>query len=289
MSKDGTVREVGVRDRGLPVDERRAWLLDHLGAHGSASVAELSELFGVSTVTVRTDLQALAESRLVRRTHGGAVLLPTGSRAEAGADPDRPGRPDPAVVTERPTPGPRDAREARAIAAAAAELVSSGDTLLLDGGLTALWLARALLRRRDLRSLTICTNDLDLAVELRPAVPRFTVVLAGGSVSAGGTLVEPLVGPALERIRGDLCFLGCAGVDAAGGVTGTDLGHAAVWQRYRTGAGRAVLLAPGSAVGHRDRVLLAGVEDLDLLVTARSAGPALDGLRNAGLQVVVVD
>lgn len=277
-------------DRGLPVDERRAWLLDHLGAHGSASVAELSEMFGVSTVTVRTDLQALAESRLVRRTHGGAVLLPGGSGTAVGAAAYRAATAETKVVTVRPPPGPRDAREARAIAAAAAELVSSGDALLVDGGLTAVWLARALLRRRDLRSLTICTNDLDLAVELRPAVPRFTVVMAGGSVSAaGGTLVEPLVGPALERIRGDLCFLSCAGVDAAGGVTGIDLGHAAVWQRYRTGASRAVLLAPGSAVGHRDRVLLAGVEDLDLLVTARSAGPALDALRDAGLQVVVVD
>lgn len=272
--------------RGLSLDERRAWLLDHLGAHGSASVVELSELFGVSAVTVRADLQALATSRLLRRTHGGAVLLPAGSRvaAESAAT-----RTDDAGTTAGTGPGPRDARDARAVADAAAALVSSGDSLLLDGSLAALWLVRALLRRRDLRSLTICTNDLDLAVELRSAVPRFTVVLAGGSLpaSGGGTLVEPMLGPALGRIRADLCFLGCTGVSVSG-ITGPDLGHAAVWQRYLSGSRRRVLLAPAGALGRRDRVLLAGIEDVDLLITAGPGGAAVDRLRDAGLHVVTV-
>ena len=276
--------------RGLPPDERRAWLLDHLDAHGSARVTELSEMFGVSTVTVRTDLQALAASRLVRRTHGGAVLLPTGSRGAADSAATRRASTGTQDESRRLPPAPRDARDARSVAGAAAALVSSGDALLLDGGPAAIWLVRALVRRRDLRSLTICTNDLDLAVELRPAVPRFSVVLAGGSLPAtGGTLVDPLLGPALDRIRADVCFLGCAGVDSVGGITGTDLGHAAVWQRYLAGSRRRVLLAPASAVGRRDHVVLAGIEDIDLLVTAGPPGPALTALRDAGLHVVSVD
>jgi DeoR family transcriptional regulator, aga operon transcriptional repressor len=204
----------------------------------------------------------------------------------------------PARPPERPPPVPAparasagEAREGRSIGAAAAELVSPGDALLLDGGPVSTWLVRALIRRRDLRRLTVCTNDLDVAAELRPAVPRFSVLVAGGAIGAGGgTLVGPLIGPALERIRADLCFLGCVGVDRAAGVTGADFEHGAVWQRYLRGAERTVLLAPGSAVGRRGQVTFAAVDELDLLVTGGTADDAaVRDLRDAGLEVRTVD
>lgn len=270
--------------RSLTVDQRRASLLDHIGTHGRASVAELSELFGVSAVTVRADLQSLAESRLVRRVHGGAVLpadpappAPLPSAAEpTGPAPARP----PAV----------NAREARSVGAAAAELVSSGDALLLDGGPVATWLVRAILRRRDLQDVTFCTNDLDVAYELRRAVPRFSVLVAGGTLRASGsTLAEPLIGPALDRIRADLCFLGCVGITRRSGVTGADFEHGAVWQRYLHGSERKVVLATGAAVGAGGQVALAGIEELDLLLTADSADPAeLAEMRDGGLEIRTV-
>lgn len=302
---------------GLTIDQRRAWLLDHIGTHGRASVAELSELFGVSAVTVRTDLQSLAESHLVRRVHGGAVLAgdtdtDPGAAADTGPDAaELVGAPAAEAVDRmpprQPARGPRrtdrtgavvparigagEAREARSVGVAAAALVSSGDALLVDGGPVATWLVRALIRRRELRDLTICTNDLDVASELRPAVPRFSVLLAGGALRAsGGTLVGPLIGPALDRIRADLCFLGCVGVERDAGVTGADFEHGAVWQRYLTGAERTVLLAPGSAVGRRGQVTYAAVDELDLLVTGLSADDAaVRDLRESGLEVRVVD
>lgn len=294
-----------MRSRELTIDQRRASLLDHLGTHGRASVAELSELFGVSAVTVRTDLQALSESRLVRRVHGGAVPVPaaegTGPTAPqrhppAGPDPVPGPQPKAGPTTADAEPPParpsrRDAREASALGAAAAQLVSSGDALLLDGGPVSTWLVKALIRRRDLRDLTICTNDLHVALELRPATPRFAAFVAGGSLRASGTtLVEPFLGPALDRMRADLCFLSCAGVDRDAGVTGTDFEQAAIWQRYFHGAQRRVLIAPGTAVGQRGQVSLAAADDLDLLLTAASApAGALDDLRGTGLQVITVD
>jgi DeoR family transcriptional regulator, aga operon transcriptional repressor len=283
-----------VQLRGLGVDDRRAWLLDHLGSRGRATVAELSELLGVSVVTVRTDLQSLAGAGLVRRVHGGAVLaLPPRSPG----DPDGVAalaRPDPGRAGERP-PLPSavaagTAREARAVGAAAAELVSSGDSLLVDGGPVATWLVRALLGRRDLREVTIGTNDLDVAQQLRPGSPRFSIRVAGGTVHGpSGTLVEPLVGPALERMRADIGFLSCVGVARAAGVSGSDLEHGAVWRRYLAGSERKVLLAPGPAVGHRGPVVLAAVDELDLLLTGRSADAAeLADLDGAGLRIRAV-
>ncbi|MBE0690921.1 MAG: DeoR/GlpR transcriptional regulator, partial [Anaerolineae bacterium] len=60
--------------RDLFLEERRRQVLARVKGAGRASVAELSQEFGVSEVTIRLDLQALAERNLILRTHGGAVL-----------------------------------------------------------------------------------------------------------------------------------------------------------------------------------------------------------------------
>ena len=59
--------------RDLFLEERRQEILDRINQAGRASVADLSQQFGVSEVTIRADLQALAERNLVVRTHGGAI------------------------------------------------------------------------------------------------------------------------------------------------------------------------------------------------------------------------
>ena len=65
----------------LYLEERRHAILTDLARDGRVTVAELSRRFGVSEVTIRSDLQALAEQGLVVRTHGGAVPgLRTSSR-----------------------------------------------------------------------------------------------------------------------------------------------------------------------------------------------------------------
>src|SRR5690348_617055 len=65
--------------RELYLEERRQHVLKRVREAGRISVAQLSEEFGVSEVTIRLDLQALASSNLIVRTHGGAVATDIGS------------------------------------------------------------------------------------------------------------------------------------------------------------------------------------------------------------------
>jgi len=53
--------------------ERRRQILDEVRAHGSVRVNDMAERMGVSPVSVRRDLTALAHQGLVTRVHGGAV------------------------------------------------------------------------------------------------------------------------------------------------------------------------------------------------------------------------
>ena len=116
----------------LFLEERRQAILKHINQNGRASVAELSQQFGVSEVTIRGDLQALAEQNLVVRTHGGAVPVTSGPAV-------------PSLALRRR----QQVSEKERIGAAGAALVANGDAIFLDSSSTTLAIAHRLKNRRD--------------------------------------------------------------------------------------------------------------------------------------------
>src|ERR1044072_1540769 len=122
-----------MQDTALPA-KRRAELVRHVRERGHATVAELAERFAVSMDTVPRDLDHLAERQLIARTHGGG--MPTDELATADIPFDRR-----AAVHHQAK---------QAIGIAAAQLISNGETLIVNGGTTPLAGGRALARKRDL-------------------------------------------------------------------------------------------------------------------------------------------
>lgn len=179
-------------------EERKERILELLRREGRVLSAPLAGDFGVSEDTIRRDLRELAVEGRLKRVHGGALPL---SRASTVG------------VVER---GRAEVAEKRALAAAGARLVSDGQTLLIDGGTTNLFLAEAL--PQDLSGLVMTTSPaIALALAGRP---RLRVVLPGGQLlPSTGTLVGPDTVEALRAVRADLCFLGVCGFDAEVGIT----------------------------------------------------------------------
>jgi DeoR family transcriptional regulator of aga operon len=235
-------------------------------------VADLSDMFGISEVTVRSDLEALQDAGLLRRVHGGAVVTPP-----------RPERP-----LEQSLGAQAD--EKRRIGEAAASFITSGDTIILDVGSTTAAVARALVHRPDLTDVTCFTNGLKTALELEPAIPRFTVVLTGGTLRPlQHSLVDPLAGAMLDQIHADTVFLGCNGIDLEAGVTNVNLPEAEIKRRMVKAARRRIVVATGDKVGETSLAPLCGLDDVTMLITDTSADPALvTGLREAALEVQVV-
>jgi DeoR family transcriptional regulator of aga operon len=237
-------------------------------------VSELSARFGISEVTVRTDLDALASRGEIHRIRGGAI---------------------PRALHERERPFEESetsyAREKVAIGRAAAELVRDGDSLLVDVGTTTAAAARALAARADLDNVVVFTNGLKTALELEPAHPRITVVLTGGTLRPlQHSLVEPLAGLILEQVAVKTLLLGCNGVDPDGGVTNINLPEAEVKKRMIAAARRRVVLADSSKIGTVALARLCAVEDVDVVITGAGADPAaVDALRERGCEVRIVD
>ncbi|UYN82709.1 MAG: DeoR/GlpR transcriptional regulator [Microcella sp.] len=254
--------------------QRRERLATLVADRGFARVVDLARELRVSEVTVRTDLAVLEGDGRVTRVHGGA--MPRGLVAERESS-----------VEQSRT---RLSRAKRAIAVEMASRVRSGDSLLLDVGSTTLAVAHALVARADLDELVVVTNGLTIALALEKAMPRFTVVVTGGTLrSLQHSLVNPLATTLLDDVRVDLAVLGATGVDAEAGVTNVNLPEAEVKRRMVASAARRVLVADSSKLGQVHLGRVAALDELDELITD-DAAPAdrVAALRAVGLAVSLV-
>lgn len=263
-------------DPGQTSTERRAQMLATVERHGFARVADLSAAFGVSTVTVRADLDALEVEGSVRRVRGGAM---PGGAAGPG---------ERSFEETQVEAAPQKAR----IAQAAADLVEPGMSVLLDVGTTTAAIARELVRRDDLRDVIVVTNGLSIALALEPAIPRLQVVLTGGTLRPlQHSLVAPLGDLLLNRIHADLALIGCNGVDAVAGITNVNLPEAEIKRSMVASAARAVVVADGSKIGRASLGKVASAEEIDVVITDQGAPTAaLDELEalDDGPRVVLV-
>ena len=264
----------GDRDT-LPAHQRREQIQRLVGERGFVRVRELREAFGVSGVTARADLDVLESAGTVQRVHGGAV---------PAAPPS--GRPLREFSFEEALAS--SVLPKQQIGVLAAALVTSGQSILLDVGTTTLSIAHALLARTDLTDVVIITNGLSIALALEPAIPRYTVIVTGGSLRPlQHSLVEPLARTVLSQVHGDLAFIGCNGVDAGYGVTNINLPEAGVKTLMLAAATRAVVVADASKLGQVHLGQVGPLRAFDTLVTDAAADEVmLAPLREAGLTVL---
>lgn len=261
-------------ESAIPADLRREQMLDVVRRRDYTTVTELSTMFSVSEVTVRSDLDDLAAHGDIRRIRGGAIPMGLPRRERAFEESEG-----------------AFAGEKTGIGRAAAELVRSGDTVILDVGTTTAAVARALSARSELRDVVVFTNSLTIAIELEPVIPRFTVVVTGGTLRPlQHSLVDPLGDGVLDRIRADLVFIGCNGIDPVAGITNINLPEAEMKRRMMASGRRRVIVGDGSKVGQVELARLCAVSDVDLLLTGASADPAIvEALRERGMRVEIVE
>ncbi len=167
--------------------ERHTKILELIGERGKVEVGELSRLFQISEVTIRTDLKNLHKRGLVRRAHGGAVRVETVS-----------------VDASLQVKAALHADEKQRIGAAAAALIKDGDSVILDSGTTTQHIAKQIKDRKD---LTVITNGINVAMELLGAKDVRLVLLGGmvrqNSYSAVGHFAEDM----LRQLSADKLFL----------------------------------------------------------------------------------
>lgn len=246
-------------------------ILRHLQHEGSVEVEELCSLLDVSIATVRRDLQELENRGLLRRTHGGAImvepLLYEGFRHDSS-------------FREQME---QHADEKRRIAIAAADLIEDGDTIALTPGTTTTEIVRSIRHRSG---ITVVTNTVNVAMELSQRTD-LDVIVSGGSLRGKWfSLVGPLAVQALEQIYADKLFIGANGVDAVRGLTCHHADEAGANRVMVQHAKKRIAVADSSKLGVTATHRICGMDVIDLLITDTGASDeAVAPFQTAGIEV----
>jgi DeoR/GlpR family transcriptional regulator of sugar metabolism len=192
----------GLAISGLSAPERAPEIVRVVESRRRIAVSELAKLFGVSQVTMRQDLHALAQQALLVRIHGAAMAV-----TRSGGELDFQVR----LQKER--------QEKLAIARVSAALVGDGEVVALDASTTAYYVALALKERRE---LVVVTNSLRIGSALLDA-PQIRVVLTGGELRrTANSMVGELGQHVLAKTKIGKGFFGCQGLSLEDGLMDLD-------------------------------------------------------------------
>jgi DeoR/GlpR family transcriptional regulator of sugar metabolism len=254
----------------LLAEERRREILRLLGQDGRVTVSEVVKRFGVSAVTARGDLDALSESGVLVRSHGGGIR-------PLAAAPEHPLKAREAMHRE----------EKQRIAQTAFQLIRPSQTVILCTGSTSAALATQI-RANCPPNLTIITYSLNIA-SLLADLPSLSLVMLGGMLRhVSSAFVGPHAEQMMDSLHADHCFLSTVGVDTEVGLTTLDIMEAQLNRSMIASATQVTVIADSSKFRHRSLSVIANFRSVHRLITDTNA-PAddVDKLRAQGIDVVL--
>jgi DeoR family transcriptional regulator of aga operon len=260
--------------------ERWNSLLEIVARDGSLEVERAAAELGVSTATIRRDLDHLAQQQMLTRTRGGAMAN--------------------SVSYDLPLryKSARRATEKERIARAAAALIPPGSIVGLNGGTTTTEVARALATRAGMQhngngrngdgpSLTVVTNALNIANEL--IVRRHVKIVVTGGVARPQSyeLIGPLATTLLGELTLDQLCLGVDAISVSHGATAYNEGEASINQLMVTRAREVIVVADSSKLDRHAFARICPIDKVDVLVTDSAADERVTApFAEAGVRVI---
>lgn len=253
----------------LLVEERRRLIRKLIEERERITVDELSDQFNVSLVTIRGDLNALAEIGAIVRTHGGAVVQHDG---------------------ELPIHVKRTLNHAVKvrIATAAAALIVDGETIILDSGTTTAEIAKQI-RGLKLHGINVITNALNIAM-LLAELPHVRVIMLGGLLRENSfSMSGPQAEAALNGLQADRLFLGVDSLDPEIGLMTPHVLEAQLNALMIARSRQVVAVADSSKLFRRNLSVIAPTDRIHQLITNVGAKPeVVAALRAKGVEVLLV-
>ena len=230
------------------MNQRRQEILNLIREDGHAKVQKLAQIFKVSDVTIRQDLEVLEEMGYVQREHGGAFLKDVGNFASTGT-----------LINESVK-----VVEKQELARKAVSLIREGESIILDSGSTSTELAKLM---TGFQNLTVITNALNIAYILG-GNPGINLIVSGGEFKAPTlSLTGDMAAATFKGLHVDKCFLATAGISADMQLTYPSLSDLVVKSAMIRAANKVYLLADSSKIGVSSFASLGRISLIDTLIT----------------------
>lgn len=251
--------------------ERINAILEILHQDGAVNISDLSDRFGVTSMTIRRDLFEIESQENICRTHGGAIYqlndehrnnIPTLERLSLFQ------------------------KEKIRIAKKAVEMIKSGDTVFIGSGTTTFYLA---LELQTYDNITIVTNSLSILNHLA-VNGKMNVVLLGGFLRrAEYSLIGHFTTNMTKEIYVDIVFLGMNGIHPRFGFTSNHPQEILTDQAILQMSSNIIVLADHTKIGRVAPSKTAEINAAKIIITSRGASrETLDSISEQGVKVIVV-
>ena len=224
--------------------ERQSKLIKLVNIYQKIEVSRLAELLDVSQVTIRKDLDHLEDEGLLTREHGYALIKNAND------------------INTRLTINYDTTLK---VATKAAEMVSNGETVMLESGSTCALLAEQLAKLK--KDVTIITNSAYIAIRIRELPIRKVILLGGEYQKEYQGMVGPLVRKCAKEFFVDKFFVGTDGFIPEAGFTCDDLMRVETMKYMENSANRTIILADSSKFSQKGVVVQSTFAEIDTLCT----------------------
>ena len=252
--------------------DRRKRILSLLNERSEVTVRDIARRLQVSEMTVRRDLSRMETERLLRRTHGGAVITEPGALADSY------------VLGEQTH---KNARQKDSIGLKAAGLVKPEETIILDSGSTTPYIARHIDRDAP---LTVICYTFKNALEFLPRKNTNLILLGGYYHRDSNIFHSDECRNLLRTIRADTAFISAAGVDAKLGLTTFFYFEAEIKKALIQAAQRIILVADSSKFGKVSTTYFAELSAVHAVITDEGvSAEQRENLEKLGIELIIAE
>lgn len=234
-------------------EERRQGLLQQVEENGVVKTSDLSKKYNVSQMTIRNDLNVLAQQGHLEKIHGGAIAQRWLSKEPS--------------YSEKVLLHPQQKRD---IGREAARIIEEGMAVFIGNGSTTMEIIRHLPRDRRFR---VFTNSLNHALEMT-AYENIEVFVIGGILRGSSlAMVGRLARQALQGIYFDIALLGVNGLSLTRGLTIPSLEEAEIMTDVISQSQRTIIVADHTKFGVVTHGKIADIADIDTIITDSGLEP----------------
>lgn len=256
-------------------EERRQKIYDMLKVQKIMDVSALSKKLSVSCETIRRDLNHLEKNELIKRTHGGAMILPSSENKNKEL-----------TIHFRKT---INLDQKKVLAKKAASFISDNDVILLDNSTTAASIIPFLPRTYH---LTIITNSIQTMFELYNVTnSEWNCICLGGILRRKTcSTVGFLANNALSYLRPDKMFMSCAGIDANGQMTEGNIDEVEIKTAMIKSSKTKFILMDETKYGNIGSFNGENIDQMNYLITNfESADKYKNQLKNNNIEIIIAD